>query len=38
MALLVRVLIRPDPAGDAAVRWCKHKVEADVVSGHHHMW
>jgi hypothetical protein len=38
MALLVLVPIRLDLAGDAAVRSCKLKVGADVVSGHHHMW
>jgi hypothetical protein len=38
MALLVRVPIRLDPAGDAGVARCKLKVGAGVVSGHHHMW
>jgi len=27
-----------DLAGDADVRWCDLKVEAHVVSGHHHLW
>jgi hypothetical protein len=38
MALLVRVPIRLDLAGVADVRRCHHNVEADVMSGHHHMW
>jgi hypothetical protein len=38
MALPVLVPIRLDVAGDAAVRWCKLKVEADVVTRHPHMW